>query len=353
MDTFAETVDSASAGVLPCVRIFSALGFLSHLMTAQPTNEELRLLVKVARFYYEEGLNQDAITARLGLSRSKVSRLMAQAREAGVVQITVVAPEDLFLDVESRLEERYGLQEALVVEVQPGDSQSQVSRAVGGAAAGFMTRSMSSRSTIGMCWGDTLRHMAVNLTPQRYPNAQVVQMIGGIGQPDAEVHATELCRSMARSLGCRLTLLPVPGIVADQRTREALLSDVHVQRAVEAFDDLDIAFVGIGAPTPDSVTMRDGSIITRTELDGLLRKGAVGDIALRYYDAKGECIESEINDRIIGMSLEQIKQVPKVVGISGGPDKVSAIRAALRGEIVNVLITDSVTAEALLESDHG
>ncbi len=88
-------------------------------------------------------------------------------------------------------------------------------------------------------------------------------------------------------------------------------------------------------------------------LDGLLRKGAVGDIALRYYDAQGECIESEINDRIIGMSLEQIKQVPKVVGISGGPDKVSAIRAALRGEIVNVLITDSVTAEALLESDHG
>jgi DNA-binding transcriptional regulator LsrR (DeoR family) len=322
-------------------------------MANQPSNEELRLLVKVARSYYEDGLNQDAITARLGLSRSKVSRLMAQAREAGVVQINVIAPADLFMGLESQLEERFGLQEALVVESQRDDSQSHVSRVVGSAAAGYVGRAIGPRSTIGMCWGDTLRYMAAGLAPQRYPNAQVVQIIGGIGQPDAEVHATELCRSMSRSLGCRLTLLPVPGIVTDQRTRESLLSDVHVQRAVEAFDDLDIAFVGVGAPTPDSVTMRDGSIITRTELDGMLRKGAVGDIALRYYDANGECIESDINDRIIGMTLEQIKQVPKVVGVSGGPDKVAAIRAALRGRIINVLITDSVTAERLLESTDG
>jgi DNA-binding transcriptional regulator LsrR (DeoR family) len=318
-----------------------------------PSIEELRLLVKVSRFYYEDGLNQDAITARLGLSRSKVSRLMAQARETGVVQINVVVPEDLFLDLEGRLEERFGLQEALVVEAQPGDSQSQVSRAVGSAAAGYLLRAMSPRSTIGMCWGDTLRHMAAALTPQRYPDAQVVQIIGGLGQPDAEVHATELCRSVSRSLGCRLTLLPVPGIVADQRTREALLSDVHVQRAVDAFDDLDIAFVGIGAPTISSVTMRDGSIISRAELDGLLRKGAVGDIALRYYDANGECIESDTNERIIGMTLEQIRRVPRIVGVSGGPDKPTAIRAALQGGLINVLITDSVTAETLLDDAHG
>jgi len=316
---------------------------------SKPTQEELRLLVKVARMYYEDGLTQDAITTRLGLSRSKTSRLLAQARDTGIVQISVVEPEDLFLDVESRLEERFGLQEALVVETQRSDSQAQVSRAVGLAAAGYVTRAISSRSTIGMCWGDTLRHMVAGLTPQRFPDAQVVQIIGGIGQPDSEVHATELCRTMARTLDCRLTLLPVPGIVADQRTREALLSDVHVRRAVEAFDDLDIAFVGIGAPTTDSVTMRDGSIISRAELDELLRKGTVGDIALRYYDVDGACIESEINDRIIGMTLEQIKRVPKVVGVSGGPQKTAAIRAALKGHIVNVLITDSVTAARLLE----
>src|SRR5512139_2716072 len=99
--------------------------------TTIPSNDELRLLVKVSRFYYEDGLNQDAIKDRLGLSRSKVSRLMAQARETGIVQISVISPEQLYLDLEKQLEGRFGLQEALVVEAQPGDPQDAVSRAVG------------------------------------------------------------------------------------------------------------------------------------------------------------------------------------------------------------------------------
>jgi DNA-binding transcriptional regulator LsrR (DeoR family) len=318
-----------------------------------PSSDELRLLVKVSRFYYEDGLNQDAIKDRLGLSRSKVSRLMAQAREQGIVQISVVSPDSLHLGLESRLEERFGLREALVVEALSGDSQDAVSRAVGQGAAGYLVRALEPRSTIGLAWGSTLRYMAGALTTQRFPGVQLVQIIGGLGQPEAEVHATELCRSVSRSLGCRLTLLPVPGIVRDQRTRRALLSDIHVQRAIEAIDRLDLAFVGVGAPTPDSVTMRDGSIISQAELDGLLTRGAVGDIALRYFDAEGRPVSSEIDDRIIGVSLEQLRRGPRVVAASGGPDKVPAIRAALRGGLIDVLVTDSVTARKLLEPSDG
>jgi DNA-binding transcriptional regulator LsrR (DeoR family) len=318
-----------------------------------PSSDELRLLVKVSRFYYEDGLNQDAIKDRLGLSRSKVSRLMAQAREQGIVQISVVSPEQLYLGLEGRLEETFGLQEALVVEAQRGDTQDAVSRAVGVGAAAYLGRTLQPGSKVGFAWGSTLRHMAMAVTPQRFPDVEVVQIIGGLGQPDAEVHATELCRSVSRSLGCRLTLLPVPGIVADQRTRRVLLSDVHVQRALEAIDRLDLAVVGVGAPTPDSVTMRDGSIISQAELDALLEKGAVGDIALRYFDADGRGVGSEIDDRIIGITLDQLKQGPRVVAASGGPDKVPAIRAALRGGLIDVLVTDSVTAERLLEAADG
>jgi DNA-binding transcriptional regulator LsrR (DeoR family) len=317
---------------------------------ARPPVEELRLLVKVSRAYYEDGLNQDAITERLGLSRSKVSRLLAQAREVGIVQITVVTPEQLFpLEVERRLEERFGLQEAVVVEAEDGDSSEAVVRAIGNAAAGYLVRAIAADSSVGFSWGRTLYQLAAALAPQRLPDAQVVQIIGGLGPPDAEIHATELCRQLSRSLGCHLTLLPVPGIVADERTREVLLSDVHVQRAVGTFGDLDIVFVGVGAPTPNSVTMRDGSIISQAELDGLLGKGAVGDIALRFFDEQGRAIEAGIDDRIIGITLEQLKRTPRVVGVSGGPEKVAALRGALRGGFINVLITDSLTAERLLE----
>lgn len=312
------------------------------------SSDELRLLVKVSRFYYEDGLNQDAITARLGLSRSKVSRLMAQAREMGIVQISVVPPEQLSTDLEARLEARYGLQEALVVEAAPTDTQEAASRAIGAAATAYLARAIGPRSTVGFAWGTTLHHLVAGFPPYRLPDAQIVQIVGGLGAPDSEVHGSELCRHLSRTLGCRLALLPVPGIVADQRTREALLSDVHVQRAVQAFDHLDLAFVGIGAPTPDSVVMRDGSILSQTELDDLLRKGAVGDIAMRFFDAQGKAVASEIEDRIIGITRDQLQRT-RVVGVSGGPDKTAAIRGALAGSLLNVLITDSITAERLLD----
>jgi DNA-binding transcriptional regulator LsrR (DeoR family) len=319
----------------------------------KPSADDLRLLVKVSRFYYEDGLNQDAIKDRLGLSRSKVSRLMAQARDLGVVQISVLSPESLHLGLESRLEERFGLQEAFVVEAQPVDSQAAVSRAVGQGAAAFLVRALEPRSRVGFAWGSTLRYMAAALPTRRFPEVELVQIIGGLGEPAAEVHATELCRSVSRSLGCQLTLLPVPGIVADQRTRRALLSDVHVQRAMETFEELDLAVVGVGAPTLDSVTMRDGSIISRAELERLLARGAVGDIALRYFDVDGRTIRSEIDDRIIGITLAQLRKGPRVVAVSGGPQKVDAIRAALRGRLIDVLVTDSLTAAKLLEPADG
>jgi len=314
-------------------------------------NEELRLLVKVSKLYYEDDLGQDEIKARLGLSRSKISRLLSQARQDGIVQISIVAPGHLFSDLERRLERQFGLQEALVIESQPGEGADGIGRALGAAAARYLARSVDEKTIIGVSWGRTLHYMAEALAPQQLPEAQVVQIIGGLGQPDAEVHATELCRRMARSLGCRLALLPVPGIVPDQRTRQVLLSNVHVQRAVDTFERLDIAFVGVGAPTPNSVVLQDGSIITQSELDCLLEKGAVGDIALRFFDSNGRGLTANINDRIIGITLEQLKRIRRVVGVSGGPEKSAALLGALRGGLINVLITDSLTAQKLVEAN--
>ncbi len=192
--------------------------------------------------------------------------------------------------------------------------------------------------------------MVAAIRPQENLGLQVVQIIGGIGQPEAEVHATDLCRRMARALGCRLTLLPAPGIVDNSRSKEAFLSDSYVQKAVDKFARLDIAFVGIGSPTPNSVMMRDGSIISPAELESLLAKGAVGDIALRFFDASGRPIQSDINERVIGIHLHELVKVKRVVGVAGGPDKLQAVSGALHGKLINVLITDWITARALLQN---
>jgi DNA-binding transcriptional regulator LsrR (DeoR family) len=306
------------------------------------------LLVKVSKAYYEQGLTQQETADRLHLSRSKVSRLLQQARESGIVQIAVLPPSDTYPDLEAQLESTFGLQEAVVAEVADPSSQETVARAIGMAAAAYLQRTLSEGDIIGISWGTTLNAMVSALQPQDTRNVQVVQIIGGLGPPEAEVHATDLCRRMARALGSKLTLLPAPGIVDSQQVKEVILRDSHVQTVFDLFSHINVAYVGIGAPTPDSVVMRDGTIMSQAELDGLLAKGAVGDIVLRYFDARGKPVRSDLDDRVVGITLEQLQRIERVVGVSGGRQKDAVIHAALLGGLIDVLITDQVTAERLL-----
>ena len=118
------------------------------------------------------------------------------------------------------------------------------------------------------------------------------------------------------------------------------------------FSRLDLALVGVGAPTPNSVVLRDSAIINPAELADLLQRGAVGDIALRFFDRQGRPVRGEMDERIIGIRLEQLQRVPRVVGVSGGPEKFAALHGALHGKLINVLITDSLSAQKLLDSDR-
>jgi DNA-binding transcriptional regulator LsrR (DeoR family) len=314
--------------------------------------EEIRLLTKVSKLYYEEGMRQDEIVTRLNLSRSKVSRLLQQARDEGIVRITVLEPTGIYTDLETDLEKCFRLQEAVVVEAHQPDSQAVVSREIGVAAARYLARTIQPEDTIGISWGSTLNEMVEELEPMNLPGVQVVQIIGGLGRPESEMHATDLCRRMARRLNCQMTLLPAPGIVKDQNTRVAFLSDNHVQHAVSLFSQVRVVFVGIGAPASDSVVMRDGSIIQAAEMETLLENGAVGDIALRYFDAYGQPVISELDQRVIGIELGELSRVERVVGVTGGPQKIAAILGALRGHLIDVLITDHVSAARLSEAAH-
>lgn len=311
--------------------------------------DETRLLVKVSKLYYEEGLLQDEILERLNLSRSKISRLLQQAREAGIVQISVITPKHLFSDLETRLEQQFGLQEALVVESRAEDSPESIRRSLGIAAAGYLERSLNGFATLGISWGATLNSMVTATRPLTGFSGKVVQIIGGLGRPESEAHATELCLRLAKALHAQPVLLPAPGIVTTPQAREVLLADTDIHRAFALFGQLDLAFVGIGAPTSDSVLMRVGSILSAEELSLLREQGAVGDIALRFFDENGQPVKSEIDQRVVGITLEQLKQAHRVIGVAGGPQKFHSIRAALRGGLLHVLITDSLTAERLLE----
>jgi DNA-binding transcriptional regulator LsrR (DeoR family) len=306
-----------------------------------------RLLYKIAKAYYEDGLTQEQIGERVGLSRIKVSRLLHQARETRIVQITVVPPQASNADLERRLEARYGLDEAVVVSPSSQDAQTVV-RELGPAAADCLVRCLRGDEVLGLTWGTTMLSVVEALPAQSWPRMHIVQMLGGLGQPDAEVYGADLARRVAASFGAKLRLVPAPGIVSSKMVRDALLADRQISSTLELGASADIALVGIGRPVPGSVVMRSG-ILDEAELADLEARGAVGDIALRFFDADGLPVEHEICERIIGLDLHEIRAIPRVIGIAGGAEKYVVIRGALRGELVDVLVTDEANAIRLVE----
>jgi DNA-binding transcriptional regulator LsrR (DeoR family) len=309
-----------------------------------------RLMSKVSTLYYLQGLNQRQIAERLHLSRPKVSRLLKQARDEDIVQITVTSPDGDYVDLESELEQRYGLEEALIASSAPlqNAGSSLVKKQIGTAAAGYLRRTVSDGDTLGVTWGTTLQAMMKSLRPVEANNIHVVQTLGGVGRPEAEAHAADLSRRLAQLLDARLTALPIPGIVGSQQVREVLRSERHTQEAFSHFSELTTAFVGIGALDTNPI-FEDDPNVSRELYDKLTAAGAVGDIALRFFDADGNPVNGPISDRLIGISLDQLSSTPRVVGIAGGPAKVGAIRGALRGHLIDVLITDPSTAREVLK----
>lgn len=305
------------------------------------------LLYKIAKAYYEDGLTQDQIGKRFGLSRIKVSRLLQQARQSRVVQITITPPPESFGDLERELEAAYGLDEVIVVST-PGYAQSEVVPRLGVAGAAYLARILGDQQVLDLSWGTTLLALVDALAPQNLPDLRVVQMLGGLGQLESETYGADLTIRMAQTLGARMRLLPAPGIVSSKMVRDALLEDANIAETLALAARADLAVVGIGAPAPSSVVMQAG-ILSEQELAELKAMGAVGDIALRFFDENGQPVDHPINDRIIGLDLEQIKRIPRVVGVAGGESKYDVIRGAVRGHLVNVLITDEITAVRLLE----
>ena len=231
-------------------------------------DDNTRLLVKVAKLYYENGLTQDAISQRLRMSRPKVSRLLQEARDQGVVQISIAAVPGGYADLERQLEARFDLMEALVVGVTEPASSAVVARELGQAAAEFFRRTVQDGDVIGLTWGATLAGMVEHLQSEKKQRVVVAQMVGGLGQPSSEAHATDLARRVSLALDATLNLMPAPGIVGTVELARMLRSDRHIAQSLEAVAKANIAFVGIGAPCTDSVLMHDESIITWKEVDG-------------------------------------------------------------------------------------
>lgn len=309
--------------------------------------DELRLMTKVARLYHVDNLRQTEIADQLDISQATVSRLLKRALDEGVVRINLSAPGGIHADLESQLETIYGLKEAMVVESLPNDKQ--IMRDLGSAAAYYLNTTLKPNEVIGISsWSATLLATVEAMMPIARPiGAQVIQILGGVGNPTAESNAVYIVNRLAALVQGQPILLPVPAVVSTPETRQLYLQDPSVCETIGRFASVTLALVGIGSVEPSDLLASSGNVFAAQEHEALAAQGAVGDVCLRYFDADGQPVQTPLNERVIGMELDQLRRVRRTVGIAGGERKLAAIRGALRGRLINVLITDLATAQAL------
>jgi DNA-binding transcriptional regulator LsrR (DeoR family) len=312
--------------------------------------DELRLITKVARLYYEREMRQSEIANLMGLSQASVSRLLSSAKEAGIVRITVNIPNGVNSEIEEQVAHKFNLKEMIVVDCEDDQDEILLQREIGSAAAYYVETTIHNNDVVGISsWSSTLLALvdAMHQVPGR-SGIQVVQILGGIGNPSAEVHANRLTGRFASLVNGTAHFLPAPGIVGSEAALKVLLADQYVDEAVRLFDRVSIALVGIGDIEPSKLLTLSGNVFSLEEQETLRSKGAVGDILLRFFDDKGMPVKGPLSNRVVSMNLEQLARVNRAIAVAGGPRKYKAILGALRGRRVNVLVTDRRTAERLL-----
>lgn len=292
----------------------------------------------VAWLYYLQGENQQQIADQLGLSRTAVSRMIGEARERHIATFNVEFPwRDR--ELEGELISRFGLAEAIVV-IASDDTTATILTSMGMSAARWLSPQLDSISRISVSWGLSLRAMIDAIGPSRHPEMTVIQAIGATGAESNTSDGPLLAQNLAEKLGAQLQLLHAPLLVDNQSVRDALLRDKHISGVLDAARRADIAFVGIGLPSPQANNLVRTGYMTEPQANDLVKRGVVGDICARYFNTEGKLLDIDVNRRVMGVSPAEMERVGKVVGVSGGVQKGPAVLGALRGKYLDVLITD-------------
>ncbi len=313
--------------------------------------EEQRFVAKVAYMYHELSKKQQAIAEELDISQATVSRLLKLAIKQGIVRTTVSMPTGVYPHLEKSLTDQFGLKAAIIVDCDEPDDEVSLQHHIGSAAAYYVETTINKNETVGLSsWSSTLLAMVNAMHRVSKPtDARVVQILGGVGNPSAEIYASRITERFANIVQGTAVFLPAPGVARSPEIHDSMLADPFVQQAVSLFDDITLALLGIGSIEPSKLLASSGNVFSKEELAALSKAGAVGDICLRFFDAQGRQITTPRSERVIGMSLQQMKSRKRSVGIAGGQRKIPAILGALRGNWINVLITDRFTATELLK----
>ncbi|GAA5135194.1 sugar-binding domain-containing protein [Alloalcanivorax gelatiniphagus] len=316
-----------------------------------PNPRDPSMLLAAARLYYQHGRSQAEVAEALGTSRSNVSRMLSEALRQSIVEIRINDPEGRVHELEDELRSAFGLAEVRVAHTRnvPG---LRVEDAVGSQAARLLLDELKDSMTVALSWGHALQAMVYATTAeQEHHRLTLVQLVGGLSSISNEISGQELVRELAVRLGAEYRFLHAPATLESVTSRDALLAEPSIGAALDDASRADIAFIGIGTPTHGSSSAILESLnLTRAERDEFLAHEPAGDVAARYYTAQGAPIRGVVDDRVLGISLEALLEIPNVVGVASGRAKTPGVLGALRGRIIDSLVCDEALARSVLSA---
>ncbi len=317
----------------------------------QPPPDRETLLADVAEMYYLKGKRQAEIAKLIGLTSSMVSRLLTEARQRNLVEIRIRRSLQFDYALENALRERFNLHAVNVVTVR--NYESQFLKYLGAAGAQIFKKYLSPNSIIGIAWGTTLSALVDEFDINNPFPVKLVELVGAMGARSSEYEGHGIITKLAQKMGAEQYFLNAPFLCASAETARALMKDAIVKQPLTLAREAQIALMGAGSLRIPSATVYRFGYMSKDLIEELKQAGAVGNVCGLYYDLDGQDVCTEFCERLVTISEADLFSIPIRIGVVGGPDKAEPILGALRGEYFNVLVTDSITAERVLEiADH-
>ncbi len=309
---------------------------------------DIQLMVQASKMYYVGGMTQEQIAQQLGISRSSVSMMLSEAKDFGIVEISIKDPKNNVQDVADQFIERFGLKGCLVIPTAIDDIRL-ITRVVASQGADFAEDILKSYTTVGIAWGTTCYEFMMSFTNRnKLRGINVVPMIGGTSRIASEYQLNEMVRMYAEKLYGTPSFIYAPAIAESVGDKELYMQSTSMKSIIEKWNSMDAAIVSAGAPPEfyDNQMVFDLAQKKQYETNA---SRVIGDICARRFNLKGEFIHNEYNDRIMGIDEANLRRIENVICIAAGKHKILSIIGALRTNVINYFVTDENTARSVLE----
>lgn len=310
-------------------------------------SEDRRKMLKIVTMYYEQGLTQATIAKKMGISRPVISKTLQQARESGIVSISIKDESAYAVELGLCLEQKYQLADVLVIPTNEQKKEETIRTEVGRAAALYVKEQLRAEMTLGLSWGTTLADMIDEIAYCSFPTINVCPLVGGVSSEHLYFDTNHLVFRLAEKLNSRCQYFYAPALAESIELADVLNESQLVRNAMEQAKHVDFAIIGVGNPNQSSTWNRLG-YIEKKESQLIKKTGVKGDAVASLFDKNGQTVNNEISKRMLGIKVEDLVNIPDVMVIGCGEEKAESIKPLLLGKCCTILVVDQMIAEALV-----